>query len=113
MSDMNDDIEPQERAPAPIPTSRRTLVVNAKTYKGGPIFMVDRTSDFGNPFKPDAWTSRDACIDRFKSYFLTRVKTDRAFRARVLTLRGQTLGCWCLPKRCHAQIIADWLDAQV
>lgn len=113
MSDMNDDIEPQERAPAPIVESRRTIVVNAKTYKGGPIFMVDRTTDFGNPFRPDAYTTRDGCVDRFKAYFLTRVTTDRPFRNRVLTLRGKTLGCWCLPhQRCHAEVIATWLDAQ-
>ena len=88
-------------------------MVNAKHYHGGPIFMVDRSSEFGSPFKPDAYTSHDACIDRFKVYFLTRVRTEPAFRARVLTLRGKTLGCWCLPtKRCHAQVIADWLDAQ-
>lgn len=105
-----DDWSDPEPLP-PIPSSTRTLVVNAKTYKG-PVVMVDRTSEFGNPFKPDAYTGRDAVIERFRTYFLTRVKTEPAFRRRVLTLRGQTLGCWCLPLKCHASVIADWLNAQ-
>lgn len=97
----------------PVPASQRTFVVNAKTYKGPGLVMVDRTSEFGSPFKPDMYATHDKCIDRYASYFLTRIRNEPAFRARVLTLRGKTLGCWCLPhKRCHAQVIADWLDAQ-
>ena len=101
---------PSEPLP-PIPESTATLVVNAKVYQGA-LVMVDRTSEFGNPFRPDAHHSRDEVIERFRVYFLARVASEPAFRARVLTLRGKTLGCWCAPLRCHAQVIAEWLDAQ-
>lgn len=93
----------------PIPESNRTLVVNAKIYKGA-VVMVDRTSEFGNPFPLAAPTDRDAVIDRFKSYFQTRIRTEPAFRGRVLALKGKTLGCHCLPLKCHASVIADWLN---
>ena len=96
----------------PIPESKATLVVNAKTYQGGPLVMVDRTSEFGNPFRPDARNGRDAVIALFKDYFLTRVRSEPAFRRRVLALRGKTLGCWCKPLSCHAEVIAAWLDRQ-
>ncbi len=111
MSDYDGDIEPQDGPPAPITESKATLVVNAKTYQG-PLVMVDRTSEFGNPFRPDAHHGRDAVIERFRAYFLARVASEPAFRARVLTLRGKTLGCWCAPKACHATVIAEWLDSQ-
>ncbi|WNZ62248.1 DUF4326 domain-containing protein [Myxococcus sp. MxC21-1] len=30
----------------------------------------------------------------------------------MLTLRGKRLGCWCKPGPCHADILAEWVDAQ-
>lgn len=109
MPDYDGDIEPQDRPPAPIPESRATLVVNARVTR--PDVMVDRTSEFGNPFMPTRREDRDAVIDRFKAYFLTRVATEPPFRRRVLALKGKTLGCWCRPLPCHGTVIAEWLDA--
>ena len=82
------------------------------TKRGKTVVMVDRTSEFGNPFRPDARNGREAVIAHFKAYFLARVASEPPFRRRVLTLRGKTLGCWCHPLPCHADVIAAWLDAQ-
>lgn len=107
---MMDDWRDPEPLP-PVPPSGRTLVVNAATH-AGPMVMVDRSSEFGNPF-PFDMPNRDYSLERFRAYFLTRVRTEPGFRQRVLALRGKTLGCWCVPRqRCHASIIAEWLDAQ-
>lgn len=46
----------------------------------------------------------------FETYFLRRVGTDAEFRRRVLELRGKTLGCFCLPRRCHGHVLAAWVN---
>ncbi len=65
---------------------------------------------FGNPF-----TVREhghKALDLYRDYFLRRLETDGGFRARVLALRGKTLGCFCKPGPCHGDVIAAWVDAQ-
>ena len=67
---------------------------------------------FGNPCKAKAGETREDSIEKFEVYFLERVQSDREFRNRVLRLRGKTLGCFCKPSACHADVIAAWVDAQ-
>lgn len=64
---------------------------------------------FGNPFPVKAF-GREGCIERFKTYFLDRVKVDSDFRKEVLKLKGKRLGCFCKPDACHGDVIAAWLD---
>ncbi len=75
----------------------------------GSIFSrrVDRRTIFGNPFKKG---SRDSQCDRYQKYFDMRIIEDNDFRKKVLALEGCTLYCWCAPKRCHADTIANWLN---
>lgn len=63
---------------------------------------------FGNPFNGP---NRDENIVRFKDYFHNRIKTDPAFRKKVHELKDKTLGCFCKPKNCHGDIIADYLNS--
>lgn len=73
------------------------------------------SSIFRNPEKlPENATpeERAECIARYKVTFLRRVETDPVFRAAALALRGKRLGCWCVPAACHAEVIAEWVDAQ-
>src|SRR5437868_4569152 len=58
---------------------------------------------FGNPFKTDHRSGGYAeaarwALDRFERYFLDRISREPDFRARVLSLRGQRLGCFCAKK---------------
>ena len=71
--------------------------------------IVDRRTQFGNPFKNG---SRDSQCDRYQAYFDERIIEDEDFKTAVLLLKGQTLYCWCAPKRCHAETIANWLNEQ-
>lgn len=71
--------------------------------------IVDRRTIFGNPFKNG---SRGSLCDRYQEYFDERIIEDDDFRARVLALEGHILYCWCAPKRCHADTIANWLNEQ-
>lgn len=80
---------------------------------------------FGNPSRVD--TTCPECKERhtkpgetlscFKRYFERRLQDDPVFAYKVSQLRGKTLACFCRPKdgfkgqlRCHAQIIAAYLD---
>lgn len=70
---------------------------------------------FGNPFplKPGASDlERNLCIQKFKSYFLERISEDPEFKRRLMELKGKRLGCFCKPKECHGDVIAEWLDSQ-
>lgn len=62
---------------------------------------------FGNPFKH---TNRDIAIKFFKDYFYNRIETDPEFKEEVLKLKGKKLGCYCKPKSCHGDIIAEYLN---
>jgi len=53
---------------------------------------------------------REDAIQKFQKYFSERIEKDSEFRRRVLELKGKKLGCFCKPKACHGDVIADWLN---
>jgi hypothetical protein len=65
---------------------------------------------FGNPFRIGHGISREDAVERFEKYFADRIEKDSEFRRRILALKGKRLGCFCKPKACHGDVIADWLD---
>lgn len=65
---------------------------------------------FGNPFDLRNFT-REETIERYREYFMNRVKTDAIFREKVLELRGKKLGCFCKPRACHGDVIVDYLNS--
>ena len=79
---------------------------------------VDRISILGNPFKMNHPEQRDKVIEAYQTYFDEKSKNDSAFRAELNRLariyrlyKKLHLYCWCAPKRCHAEIIRDWILA--
>lgn len=65
----------------------------------------------GNPFVVGLNGVADA-IAAFRVAFSRRVDSDPRFREAVLELRGRRLACFCHPEPCHADVIAEWIDAQ-
>ena len=65
---------------------------------------------FGNPFRMEHGTRRADAIEKFQKYFTERIEKDSEFRRRVLELKGKKLGCFCKPKACHGDVIAEWLN---
>lgn len=51
-------------------------------------------------------------VDAYEVDFNERIKNDPEFKRRVHELNGQRLGCFCKPRRCHGDVIKEWLDAQ-
>lgn len=66
----------------------------------GIFARVDRRTAFGNPFILDRDGGRDEVCDRFEAEQLPLLQD------RIPELQGRALGCWCSPKRCHADALA-------
>jgi hypothetical protein len=89
-----------------------TTVVNLKGHRGDPEFAdvvyVGRAmhrggwhlpaSPLASPFRPGPDGGREEVVARYREYLLP-------------SLRGRRLGCWCVPERCHAEVIAELTDA--
>lgn len=63
---------------------------------------------FGNPCTQ---YDRDTNVQQFKKYFFDRLKHDTEFALRVRNLKGKVLGCFCAPKPCHGDIIAEYVNS--
>ncbi|MFA5702868.1 MAG: DUF4326 domain-containing protein [Advenella sp.] len=82
-----------------------TRVVNIR--RGEPYdVLVDRTSFWGNPFYIGVDGSRQEVIEKYRQMVLSRPD----MMARLPELRGKTLACWCKPKMCHADVLAQLAD---
>jgi Domain of unknown function (DUF4326) len=94
-------------------STMQTVVVNI--YKEQFDVYIGRTGRgqdgyFGNPFRMGNGMGREDAVQKFQKYFADRIEKDSEFRQRVLALKGKRLGCFCKPKACHGDVIADWLN---
>lgn len=75
---------------------KRTEVVNIR-YAACDVYIdrAGRGEDgyFGNPFRLLPGMSRGATLDRYRSYFYGRLRTDPEFRQRIHALKGKRLNC--------------------
>lgn len=62
---------------------------------------------FGNPFALQPGEPRGATIERFREYAEKRIAEDPEYRSRVRGLYDKTLVCFCHPKPCHGDILAE------
>ena len=76
------------------------LVVHCKRARYD--VLVDRSTPLGNPFRIGRDGTREEVIAKFERW----VPTQPQLMARIKKLRGQTLGCHCAPRACHADVIA-------
>ena len=92
---------------------KRTEVVNIR-YAACDVYIgrAGHGEDgyFRNPFRLLPGMSRGATLDRYRSYFYGRLRTDTEFRRRIHALKGKRLGCFCKPYPCHGDIIKEYLD---
>ncbi len=70
---------------------------------------IGRPGPFGNPFTIGKEGDRAGVIGLYRAYFFDRVLADPVFLGEVRALAGKTLGCWCAPKLCHGDVIAEFL----
>ena len=73
----------------------------------GRSFVEFPESIWHNPFKVEPGCGRKCVIEKFRQYLLS----NSALMARLHELKGKTLGCWCRPKECHGDVIAELVNA--
>ena len=64
----------------------------------------DRTTPYGNPFKIGRDGTREEVLAKFRKYYYNRPALRAMAKSR---LKGKRVGCWCKPKACHLDIIAE------
>jgi hypothetical protein len=77
------------------------LVVHCKKSKYD--VYCGRPSLWANPFKIGQDGTRKEVIAKFKKYLLA----NEELVDKLPELRGKILGCWCAPKACHCDVLAD------
>lgn len=94
----------------------KTDLVNVSRYESEDVRMIDRTTQFGNPFRLDedgGEYTRKESVEKYRDWFENKIQDDPEFRKSVEELRGETLGCWCKPKACHGDVILEYLRGQL
>ena len=63
---------------------------------------IGRPSKWGNPFKIGRDGTREQVIEKYRKYILSSKLIND-----IHELKGKTLGCWCHPKACHGDVLAE------
>ena len=67
---------------------------------------IGRGSKWGNPFKIGEHGTREEVIMYYRAHLL-----DCPEKLNLLhELKGKTLGCWCAPKACHGDVLAEFVQ---
>ena len=84
---------------------------------------VDRTSILGNPYYLSNEEDRDKVCDKYNHYFnnlVSDLDQHKKFKLAldILIKLYQKYGklnlfCWCAPKRCHVEIIKQYLEEKL
>ncbi len=85
----------------------KTDIALIEWAKGCNLFVrVDRATEWGNPFLLPADGDRQTVVENYQWYL------DRkpSLLAKLPTLCGKVLGCWCHPEMCHAEVLEEYAD---
>ena len=95
-----------------------TIVIHCRYAAGYPAdqyVYCGRPSKWGNPYSlvgdggQEIIFNRADAIRAFRSWFYAPEQAQ--LRADALVeLKDKVLGCWCHPKSCHVDIIADYVN---
>lgn len=90
-----------------------TVVHNLK--EGFDVYIGREVSEHGRP--ASKWANpfvmandSDAERERALSQYREWVVGQPELMASLEELRGKRLGCWCAPKRCHGNVLAELID---
>lgn len=94
-------------------------VTEAQEYidNGYTVFRVDRKSPVGSPYYLRNSSERDIVCDNYQKYFDAKIAeaTDSQFMGYLDSIYEKAcqgpvaLSCWCVPRRCHAETIRNYL----
>ncbi len=81
-----------------------TKVVHCKKEKYD--IYIGRPSKWGNPFRIGRDGTREQVIEKYRQW----IKEQPELLAALPELKDKTLGCWCKPKACHGDVLAELAD---
>jgi hypothetical protein len=82
------------------------LVVDKR--QGGYDLYEGRPTIWGNPFVIGEDGTREEVIAKYREYLLGKPE----LLARLPQLRGKVLACWCAPKACHGDVLAELANCE-
>ncbi len=84
-----------------------TRVVNVKREPCD--IYIGRGGRWGNRFVIGKDGTRAEVIDKYRAWIMTQPELLKL----LPSLRGKRLGCWCAPKPCHGDILAELADSGI
>jgi len=104
----------------------RLVIGNLRSKERAPYCVpvrVDRSSGspLGNRFHMQNESQRERVCGQYAVWFRDQVGSGNESvlgeLRRILSMlregKNIELLCWCFPKRCHAETIRDWLNAEI
>lgn len=79
------------------------------------LIRVERSTVVGNPFYMHNESERNEVCNLYKIYFDEQMRTRKSFKEYIDSIveisrtHNIALGCWCAPKRCHAETIMQYI----
>lgn len=67
------------------------------------------SSIWANPFKITKEVNRKESIVLFEKYIRNKIINEN-LTEELKKLKGKTLGCWCKPEECHADVLVLLID---
>jgi hypothetical protein len=67
---------------------------------------IGRPSKWGNPYSIGKDGTRKEVIEKYRKYLLS----NKALLNDLYELEGKVLGCWCKPKACHGDVLAELVN---
>lgn len=91
----------------------QTEVIHVRQMKPGDIYIGRsccgyKDSGWGNPFK----VGRDGTVEEVVEIYRKWVRQQPQLLARLGELKGQRLACWCKPRICHGDVLAELAQNQ-
>lgn len=91
-----------------------TTVVNIKTGVPYDVYIGRANPTYGlpqskwaNPFKLEREADRPIVLARYRIWLLSQADLLRD----IHELHGKTLACWCAPKACHGDVLAELAES--
>ena len=80
--------------------------------------VVDRSTRWGNPFRmaEDTQAERERVIQLYRVWLWEQIQGGKVGLIDLAKLKDERLGCWCAPKKCHADVLlsaAWWAHSQL
>lgn len=85
----------------------KTRIVNVN--KEPCEIFCGRPSKWGNPFKEEVDGTKLEVVEMYRAWLMK--PEQKWILDDIMELDGKVLGCYCAPKKCHCEILIDFLEA--